>query len=265
METVAGVLSVYGRDVTEAGLSLWWAACSRFTLPQVLQALRAHVADAQRGRFAPLPADVVAQINGLNAGDGRPDPEEAWAMSLRAADENETVVWTTEMAQAWQACKSVFDLGDKIGARMAYREAYARLVQQARDAQMSTQWMASLGWDERRRADVLREAVDAGRLRQSDYLALPASMTSVPLLAAPDNTPEPGGIPAHIREQLRALRERLTAPVERGPSRDELAKAETERRKAQADERVREYMERAGAVESDRLGTTAELPQGIPA
>jgi len=239
-------LAFYGKDASPFALDVWWQACKAFPLDVVRQAISRHAMDAERGRFAPLPADVIAQIEGRTAHDGRPGPEEAWAKSLRASDEAATVVWTAEMAQAWQACKPVFDLGDKVGARMAFREAYERLVRQARQASIPAQWMASLGWDASGREAALREAVDAGCLPASELAALPAPAADVALLAAPGSTPQAGGIPEHIREQLRALRQRLTADEPVGPSKDALARAETARRKAAAQEATRRYLEGCG-------------------
>ena len=50
--------------------------------------LKAHTLDPERGKFVPRPADIVA---GLQQFDGHPSADEAWAMSLAAADERATV------------------------------------------------------------------------------------------------------------------------------------------------------------------------------
>jgi hypothetical protein len=240
-------LAFYGRNASDFALDVWWQACQPYTVGQVSRALSLHAMDAQRGRFAPMPADMIAQLEGQAAHDGRPGSNEAWGMALRACDEAATVVWTTEMAQAWQACKPVFALGDDVGARMAFREAYERLVQQARAARIPVQWLASLGWDAAQRDDVLREAALAGRIPMSALSSLSAPATDVPLLTDANGTPEPGGIPPHIREQLRALRERLTARAPCGPSRDQRAKAETARRKALAQAALQRYTAPGGS------------------
>ncbi|MGQ5524155.1 hypothetical protein ACUHMQ_12945 [Chitinimonas sp. PSY-7] len=44
---------------------------------------------------------LAAILERLESADGRPGPDEAWATALEANDENETVVWSTEMRDAF--------------------------------------------------------------------------------------------------------------------------------------------------------------------
>jgi hypothetical protein len=57
-------LAFYRQDVSEFALGVWWAACQPFDLEQVRKALTAHALDAERGRFAPKPADIVRELQG---------------------------------------------------------------------------------------------------------------------------------------------------------------------------------------------------------
>lgn len=57
-------LAFYRQDVSEFALSVWWQACRPFSLEQVSKAFTAHATDAERGRFAPMPADVVKHLQG---------------------------------------------------------------------------------------------------------------------------------------------------------------------------------------------------------
>ncbi|MDO6385601.1 hypothetical protein [Uliginosibacterium sp. 31-12] len=89
---------------------------------------------------------LAAIIERVQGADGRPGPDEAWATAMLAGDEQETVVWTQEMAAAYhQAAHPLLVAGDKIGARMAFREAYSRMVAEAQQAGISPAWSASLG------------------------------------------------------------------------------------------------------------------------
>lgn len=63
-EMVTGIAEVYGKDISKAGLSIWWAALHRFDFDQVQAALNAHTSDPERGQFMPKPGDVVRQIEG---------------------------------------------------------------------------------------------------------------------------------------------------------------------------------------------------------
>jgi len=90
--------------------------------------------------------------------------EEAWAIALSSRDESETVVWTEETAEAFSACSPVLEIGDEVGARMAFKEAYARIVAKNESEGVRVKWVASLGWDLRRREAVLNKAANAGLL-----------------------------------------------------------------------------------------------------
>jgi len=101
-------------------------------------------------------ADVLTRLD-----DGRPGVEEAWAMVPKGEDA--TVVWTEEMALAMSVVHDLIDR-DEIAARMAFKEAYQRLCQSSRDRNAPVSWSVSLGWDAQGREQVIREAVEKGRL-----------------------------------------------------------------------------------------------------
>ena len=124
---------------------------------------------------------LAAVLERLEEGDGRPSSDEAWAIAIAAADEAETVVWTMEMAHAFGIAKPILDARDKVGARMAFREAYDRLVREARAAKTPCGWSVSLGSDTQRRSVAITAAADAGRLTQQSAQALlpPSEATGV--------------------------------------------------------------------------------------
>jgi hypothetical protein len=115
------------------------------------------------------------------ATDDRPDANEAWAISLRSRDERDTVVWTQECAEAFAIASSVLEGGDEVGARMAFKAAYERLVEASRAAARPVQWIKSIGHDPTLREAPITEAVRAGRLQLAD------ARTVLPMLAAPDD------------------------------------------------------------------------------
>lgn len=227
------VFSMYGKEPSLDQRGMFFKVLKAYPLEGVKLALQAHMADPQRGRFAPLPADVVAQIEGMVEQDGRPGVEEAWAMVLRGQDEAETIVWTGEMAEAWETARVV--LPDEVGARMAFKESYARLVDAARRQRMPASWSVSLGHDPQRRALAVTQAVTAGRLPHS-------AMADVPALPAPrDNTllalEYAQGIPDDARASLRRLRERLSCRQD-AETVDAAEKRRTDALKAQAAAKV---------------------------
>lgn len=99
-------------------------------------------------------------INRLD--DGRPGPDEAWAMMPRS--EAATVVWTDEMATAIGVALPLLEAGDQVAARMAFKESYQREMQIARDTGRPVKWWVSLGHDKLGRAEVIKAAVEKGRL-----------------------------------------------------------------------------------------------------
>jgi hypothetical protein len=93
-------------------------------------------------------------------------------VALGSLDEADTVVWTEETAQAFAAARPVLDLGDKVGARMAFKGAYERLVDAARRDGRPMAVQVSLGWDQNRRIVAIDAAVTAGRLPAPQAAAL---------------------------------------------------------------------------------------------
>lgn len=77
MQTLTAVADLYGKPISEAGWSIWWAALECYSLTKVQQALSAHVRDPDRGQFMPKPADVVRQIDG-----SKPTADQIIAMAL---------------------------------------------------------------------------------------------------------------------------------------------------------------------------------------
>jgi hypothetical protein len=111
---------------------------------------------------------VEAIISRLD--DGRPGPEEAWAMLPH--DEYKTVVWTEEMSGAWGVAYPLLNEGETVAARMAFKESYNRLVTEAREKRVPAKWTASLGHDKAGREVVLLEAMQKGRLTANQVQGL---------------------------------------------------------------------------------------------
>ena len=63
-DLLADAMAFYRRDVSTFALSVWWQACQSFDFEQVAKALTAHAMDPERGQFAPMPADIVRQLQG---------------------------------------------------------------------------------------------------------------------------------------------------------------------------------------------------------
>lgn len=222
LDAVCSLLSrgTYAPNATNT--ALFFRALSRWPLAEVRAAFDAHVADPQRGRFVPVPADLIAQIEARAGDDGRPGAEEAWSIALTARDEADTVVWTDDIDQAWQVVQPVLQSGDKVGARMAFKEAYARIVDEARLSRRPLLWRAALGHDSTRHADALRRAAALGRgvdIELAIELAtLPAPRGEVLLLGGATSS---GLLSEEQRAVLAAVRVALDRGTEK-PSADQV-------------------------------------------
>lgn len=154
LKAVAVTAELCGRTFSEAAARVFVSDIDGFQETAVIKAL----AKCRREvRGALTVQDVVSRID-----DGRPGAEEAWA--LMPFYESQSVVWSDEMAQAFGICGPLLAAGDKVAARMAFKEAYTRLVAKARDAGQAVNWTPSLGHDERGRAVALRTAAEFGRI-----------------------------------------------------------------------------------------------------
>jgi hypothetical protein len=162
-------MSIYQQEAGTEVLRLWWAALSRFDISQVREAFSRHIQDAKAGKFAPRPADIIGVIEAMNP-DGRIGAEEAWAMYPH--DEASSAVITNEMAEAMQAARTLLNEGDKVGARMAFKEAYVRITTQNKFNGIAPRWFPSLGHDAQGREEALKLAVQKGRLTQDHATAL---------------------------------------------------------------------------------------------
>lgn len=147
--------------VSPTAKALWFKALEEYPLPAVREALGYHV---KRGTYTPVPNDVVVFIEGARATDGRPGAEEAWAIALTSRDENDTIVWTAECAEAFARARPVLESSGAISARKTFTEIYEALVAAARKAQRPAAWTVHLGFDKSQHARVLAQAVERGRL-----------------------------------------------------------------------------------------------------
>lgn len=167
-----------------------------YPTPQVISSLRRCMREL---KTFPALADIISRID-----DTRPGAEEAWAM-LPAGEEN-SVVWTEEMAQAHAIARPVMD--DPIAARMAFREAYTRLVSEARSARRPARWNVSFGHDPSDRERAIRDAVSRRRLSVNEArAALPGFDVDTPILRLEGRQADPDQTLAHIGEIIGGILE----------------------------------------------------------
>ena len=151
-------------------------------------------------------ADILQRVQ---AADGRPGKDEAWAIAMTTNDEFETVVLTDEIQLALAAAKPVLDAGDKVGARMAFNSAYERLVGQAREDSKEVNWHVSVGFDANRRTQAITKALQMQRIPQERAQQYLADLSVAPVTE--DGRAVVALLTGEVARPSSKLRERLAA------------------------------------------------------
>lgn len=148
-----------------------------------------------------------AILQRVQASDGRPGKDEAWAIAMTTNDEFETVVLTEEIQLALAAAKPVLDAGDKIGARMAFISAYERFVAQAREDARPVNWHVSVGFDANRRIQAVTKAMELKRIPHEHAQKYLADLSVDPITE--DGRAIAGLLTGHVTRPKPALRKKL--------------------------------------------------------
>lgn len=163
-----------GRRAEPEKLDVLWDVLRGTPIDALLAAIDAHLRDPKRGMEFPTPADIVRHLP-TDPRTTHVSADEAWAIALKAADEKNTVVWSVEIQCAWATCEAIMQQGDAIGARMAFRSAYERLITEAKAMRKPPSWHVSLGWDLDQRKNEIEQAKQLGRLTtQQAQIYLPS-------------------------------------------------------------------------------------------
>lgn len=205
IKAVAVTAELCGRTFSEAAAEVFVNDLAQYPEHQVIGAL-SRCRREVRGLLTVQ--DVVSRLE-----DGRPGADEAWAQM--PFDEDATIVWTEEMCQAWGVAQPLLYAGDKVAARMAFKDAYAKLVSQAREQGRPPKWSASLGQDPRGRETALRDAEERGLLpREHVQKLLPRAEPIAPaaVLAIESGIKATAESPEIARQQLAKLRAMLRLP-----------------------------------------------------
>lgn len=191
VEAVAMLRAEYDdmKPVDGQRLDMWWEAVKNFPDGAVRAAATRHITTSH---FKPQLADIVkacaAQLDGDWMG-----PDEAWALMPKS--ESDSAMLTDEIAQAMAAATPLLVAGDKVAARMAFKDAYTRHVEKAKIEGRRPRFFPSFGSDASGRVTMLASAVRAGQIAlQQATEALPehgpdivkmCGVTKHPLLAGP--------------------------------------------------------------------------------
>lgn len=210
LELLGATAEVIGDQLRPTAAALMAEELAAYPLAVVDKALAACRREL-KGRLSL--AAILERID-----DGHPAPNEAWAMALPAADERNTVVWTGEIERAWAVALPLIDAGDKVAARMAFLDAYGKLLKEAKAARRPAAYTPSLGFDPAGRDAAMRDAVARGLL--TDQQATPHLRIAGPVQPA-------------MQEQFAALANELRERAQDRDRREEQA-ARAEREELEA-------------------------------
>lgn len=163
LKAIAVTAELTNTEMSESALEVFEADLAGYADEHILVALTRCRREI-RGRLTV--ADVIDRMASVG---GHPSANEAWALVLAAADESDTVVWTEQVAEAAGIAQPVLDAGDEVGARMAFRDAYERIVAAHGEP---PRWFPSLGHDPEKRAAAIERAVRSGLLTQQHAAGL---------------------------------------------------------------------------------------------
>lgn len=158
LEQLYATAEVLGSEIKPAAASLMIRDLRQYQRGEIEQSL-ARCRSELTGRIT-----LSAILERMPSADAYLSANEAWALALSGEDDMDTIVWTEEVAAAMGVARPVLDLGDKVGARMAFIGAYEREIAQAKAEGRKPKWIISLGHSPERRQDAISEAVNKGLL-----------------------------------------------------------------------------------------------------
>jgi hypothetical protein len=165
LNDLSGTAELMGKQLSPVALAMMASDLKEYHPSLISQALQ----NVRKGQKPFGLGAIVAEIESLKP-DGRLGADEAWA--LYPHDEATSAVLTNEISEAMQIAQPLLNEGDKVGARMAFKEAYTRIVAKNKNEGIAPKWFPSLGTDKNGREEVLKQAVQLGRLTQDHATSL---------------------------------------------------------------------------------------------
>lgn len=183
LTALGATAEIMGTQLEPRPLMIMAEDLSDYALADVLNALKRCRREV-KGRLTL--ADIMERID---SSDGFPGAEEAW--SLMSRPEDDTVVITEEMAEAMQYARPLLNEGDKIAARMAFKDAYLRIIRESRDNHRKPRWFVSLGHEKQSRAQPIADAIRNGKLTLDHSIRLLSPEAKAEVLQLTGNTNHP--------------------------------------------------------------------------
>ena len=156
LEALTLTAEIYNKSFSIEAVKIYWNDLVEFDFIDVMSAIDKH---RKTSKFFPTIADIIEKIPKSSA-NIHPGADEAWSICLESFDERNTVVMTKELSEARGIALDLYEFGDKTAARMAFRDAYNRLIANA----PKPEWFVSEGFDKTLKISAIEKAVSLGRL-----------------------------------------------------------------------------------------------------
>lgn len=164
LEFLQGCALVYGKDISVIQAKIFFNALAEYSFSDVEKSFNMHI---KKSKFFPTPADIIENIP-KNMFLTHIGADEAWQRALTAMDEATTVILNEEILKAREIAMDIYYSGDKVGARMAFKDAYNRVILE----NPKPNWFVSLGHDKDPRFDEVAKAVESGLIGYQQGLSM---------------------------------------------------------------------------------------------
>lgn len=157
LEIINSSAIIFSKKIDEGFIKIYWEQLEEFEINEVEKAFKLV---ARYCKFFPTIAEIIEHIPNANAHE-HVGADEAWVIAKQAMNANNSVCATDEILQAMDIAQQVYNYRDENPARMAFREAYNRIVQ---NSTAKPRWFMSIGEDKSQAESVALKAVQLGRL-----------------------------------------------------------------------------------------------------
>lgn len=179
-EIVTATAEVLGHEITPAAVEMMALDLSEYPDQQIALALQACRRELT-GRLT-----LAAVLERIAVLDGHPEPNEAWAIALLAADEDRSTAMTAEITTALHAAGPVLAAGDEVGARMAFIDRYKRCLMDSRRERKPVRWYLSPGHCPHGRQSEIDRMKREGLISDSERAQLIEQHTQQAMLVSPE-------------------------------------------------------------------------------
>ena len=177
-EIMALCAANYRQEIDVNAVKLFWGMLKEYPLDEVRVAFEKHL---RSSKFFPTISEIIDHLPDGRKGE-HIGADEAWAIAKQAMNTNNSVCATEEILQAMDVAQQVYNSRDENPARMAFRDAYNRIVKMS---STKPRWFMSVGDDISQIESVALKAIQLGRLpvgSDEKYRIEPPSITFAGLI-----------------------------------------------------------------------------------